>query len=69
MKHAGYDRDIVARNPQRYNGYGDELEDSDSDPEADVDAEEENPYGDIRLEGMLVLFPIRLQAMRIRSSC
>ena len=68
MKHAGYDRDIIARNPRRYNGYGDELEDSDSDPEADVDAEEENPYGDVRLEGTPAPFPIKLPAMRIQNS-
>ncbi|KAK5956039.1 hypothetical protein OHC33_002612 [Knufia fluminis] len=53
VNHAGYNRDILTRNPRRYNEYGDELEDSESDPEADADAEEENPYGEVKLEELL----------------
>lgn len=52
IEHAGYTRYILARNPHRYNQFGDELDDSESDQEADGDAEEQNPYGGIRLEGM-----------------
>ena len=51
IEHAGYQRNIVARNPQRYNMNGDELDDSESDPEADANAREENPYGEVRIEG------------------
>jgi len=51
VNHAGYQRYILERNPKRYNEYGNELEDSESDPEADADAEEQNPYGEIKLEG------------------
>lgn len=53
INHAGYQRYILERNPKRYNEYGDELENSESDPEADADADEENPYGEVRLEGMM----------------
>ncbi len=51
IEHAGYTRYILVRNPKRYNEYGDELEDSESDTEADADAADENPYAGIRLEG------------------
>ena len=54
INHAGYTRSIIARNPVRYNEYGDELEDEDSDPEADNDAQEENPYSGVRIEGRLL---------------
>jgi hypothetical protein len=43
------------RNPRRYNEYGGELDDSESDTEADEDAHDENPYHGIRLEGTLIL--------------
>ena len=51
VNHAGFSRQILERNPPRTNEYGDELEDSDEDPEADADAEDENPYADVKLEG------------------
>lgn len=51
VNHAGHQRYILGRNPKRYNEYGDELEDSESDAEADADAEEENAYGEVRIEG------------------
>ncbi|KIW52392.1 hypothetical protein PV05_08032 [Exophiala xenobiotica] len=53
IEHAGYSRYILDRNPKRYNEYGDELEASESDTEADADAEDENPYAGIRLEELL----------------
>lgn len=70
VNHAGFDRDILTRNPRRYNEYGDELEDSESDAEADADAEEENPYGEIKLEGTLIccLAPT-LQAICKGNNC
>lgn len=51
INHAGYSRQILQRNPPRTNEYGDELEDSEEDPEADVDAEDQDPYNDVKLEG------------------
>lgn len=57
MEHAGYTRYILERNPKRYNEYGDELDDSESDPEADADAEDENAYSGVRLEGTPPLTP------------
>ena len=51
ITHAGYQRQILERNPKRFNGCGDELEDSESDADADADAEDENPYADVKLEG------------------
>lgn len=53
VNHAGYQRYILERNPKRFNGYGDELDDSESDADADADAEEENAYGEVRIEGTL----------------
>lgn len=55
IEHAGFLRYILDKNPRRFNEYGDELDDSESDPEADADAEDENPYGEIRLEGRFVV--------------
>lgn len=51
VNHAGYTRQILQRNPPRTNEYGDELEDSEEDPEADIDAEDQDPYNDVKLEG------------------
>jgi hypothetical protein len=51
IEHAGYTRYILDRRPRRYNEYGDELDASETDSEADEDAEAENPYSDIHLEG------------------
>ena len=48
--HAGYTRNILRRNPKRYDEDGEELEDDDEDDEADARAAEENPYAEIQLE-------------------
>ena len=50
IEHAGHYRDILRRNPKRYDEDGDELDDEDVDEEADARAAEENPYAEIRLE-------------------
>lgn len=50
IEHAGYRRDILRRNPKRYDEDGDELDPDDEDEEADARAAEENPYADIHLE-------------------
>lgn len=52
IEHAGYTRYILERNPRRYNEYGEELEDSETDEEADADAADQNAYSGIRLEGI-----------------
>jgi RXT2-like, N-terminal len=59
IEHAGYTRYILERNPRRYNEYGEELDDSESDPEADEDAAEENTYARIRLEGAYAQVTLR----------
>ena len=51
IEHAGYTRYVLDKNPRRYNEYGDELEDSESDQEADADAQDENAYSGVHLEG------------------
>ena len=50
IEHAGYSRNILRRNPKRYDEDGEELEDDDEDGEADARAAEENPYAEIQLE-------------------
>ena len=50
VDHAGYTRSIIARNPRRYDEYGDPLEAEEIDAYADAIAASENPYGDIKLE-------------------
>ena len=55
IEHAGYRRDILRRNPKRYDEDGEELASSDEDEEADIQAAAENPYSDIKLESE---FPI-----------
>ncbi|KAL9135994.1 MAG: hypothetical protein Q9175_002792 [Cornicularia normoerica] len=50
IEHAGYRRNILRRNPKRYDEDGEELEDEDEDEEADTRAAEENPYAEIQLE-------------------
>ena len=51
IEHAGYHRDILRRNPKRYDEDGDELSDDFTDEEADARAAEDNPYAEVRLEG------------------
>ena len=50
IEHAGYRRNILRRNPKRYDEDGEELEDDDEDEEADARAAEENPYADVKIE-------------------
>ncbi|KAM0796276.1 RXT2-like protein [Usnea florida] len=54
IEHAGYRRDILRRNPKRYDEDGEELDESDEDGEADARAAEENPYAEILLENLLL---------------
>ncbi|KAJ4985709.1 rxt2-like protein [Stagonosporopsis vannaccii] len=54
IEHAGYRRYILQRNPPRYDPDGDIVEPSDEyEDEDDLEAVEENPYADIRLERLL----------------
>ncbi|KAI9655061.1 MAG: hypothetical protein M1829_000694 [Trizodia sp. TS-e1964] len=53
IEHAGYERNIISRNPLRYDEFGDELEDEDVDDQADAAAAEENPYSGIKIESLL----------------
>jgi len=48
----GYSRHIINRNPLRIDADGDVVDDDDSDSLPDLSDAEENPYADIRLEGM-----------------
>jgi hypothetical protein len=51
IEHAGYRRHILQRNPPRFDPDGDIVEPSDEyEDEDDLEAVEENPYADIRLE-------------------
>lgn len=50
IEHAGYHRDILRRNPKRYDENGDKLDSEDEDEEADARAAEENPYAEIHLD-------------------
>lgn len=51
IEHAGYRRHIIARNPPLIDEDGDEIEEVDDDESVDGSIAEDNPYGDIRLEG------------------
>ncbi|MCJ1287115.1 hypothetical protein MMC26_006463 [Xylographa opegraphella] len=53
VEHAGYSRFVLRRNPKRYDEYGDELEDDEVDERADAEATESNPYGNVKLEGVM----------------
>ncbi|KAF1941786.1 hypothetical protein EJ02DRAFT_346880 [Clathrospora elynae] len=54
IEHAGYRRSILQRNPPRYDADGDVVEaDEEYDEEDDVEAVEENPYGNVQLEHLL----------------
>jgi hypothetical protein len=54
IDHAGFSRHILKRNPARYNSWGDELEDSESDPEADADVHETDAYADVHIHGKML---------------
>ncbi|KAJ8116227.1 hypothetical protein OPT61_g2301 [Boeremia exigua] len=54
IEHAGYRRYILQRNPPRYDPDGDIVEPLDEyEDEDDLEAVEDNPYADIRLERLL----------------
>lgn len=55
IEHAGYQRHIIFRKPQRFDADGDPLEDDEEDSQADADALEENPFGELKLEGTSVV--------------
>ncbi|KAL8719710.1 MAG: hypothetical protein Q9225_003310 [Loekoesia sp. 1 TL-2023] len=52
IEHAGYYRDVISQNPQRYDENGDQLDDEEEDEEADAAAAEANPYNGIILQGI-----------------
>ncbi|KAF2094765.1 hypothetical protein NA57DRAFT_45984 [Rhizodiscina lignyota] len=54
INHAGYERNIIYRNPPRYDEDGDLiLEDDNDDVEAEISPAEDNIYGDIKIEEIL----------------
>ncbi|OAX78575.1 hypothetical protein ACJ72_07115, partial [Emergomyces africanus] len=53
INHAGYTRDILERNPPKYDSEGDELDEEDADEHADPEMADENPFGDVHLEEIL----------------
>ncbi|PGH19121.1 hypothetical protein AJ80_04199 [Polytolypa hystricis UAMH7299] len=53
IEYAGYTRDILERNPPKYDSEGDELDDEDEDDYAEAEAMEENPFADVFLETLL----------------
>ncbi|KGM92583.1 uncharacterized protein PADG_11415 [Paracoccidioides brasiliensis Pb18] len=53
INHAGYTRDILERNPPKYDSEGDELDEEDVDEHADPEMGDENPFADIHLEQTL----------------
>ncbi|MCJ1439017.1 hypothetical protein MMC27_008407 [Xylographa pallens] len=54
VEHAGYYRFILRRNLKRFDEHGDELEDDEVDERADAEAAEGNPYGNVKLEELLM---------------
>ncbi|KAL9604539.1 MAG: hypothetical protein Q9219_000504 [cf. Caloplaca sp. 3 TL-2023] len=53
IEHAGYYRDVISLNPQRYDVNGDRLEEDEEDEDADAAAAEANPYDGIILQELL----------------
>ncbi|KAH5073478.1 hypothetical protein HBI42_037130 [Parastagonospora nodorum] len=54
IEHAGYKRDILQRNPPRFDPDGDIVEpDDEYEDEDDLEAVEENPYADTHIEHLL----------------
>lgn len=51
IEHAGYYRNVISRNPKRYDVNGYRLEDDEEDEEADAAAAEEDPYSGVVLHG------------------
>jgi hypothetical protein len=54
VDHAGYLRNTISTNPKRYDKYGYLYsDDEDLDDDAEVELEEENPFGEVKLEDLL----------------
>lgn len=51
IEHAGYHRDVISRNPHRYDDDGEKLDEDDDDEAADIAAAEVDPYHGILLHG------------------
>lgn len=51
IDHAGFSRNIVFRNPPRYDEEGMELDSDEDDKQADADAAERNPYHGVEIKG------------------
>ena len=52
----GHERYVISRNPVRYDQEGFELQSGDDDDEADALAAEEDPYHEVKLEGLFDRF-------------
>jgi hypothetical protein len=50
IEHAGYKRDIISRKPRRYDEDGYELDDDETDEQADAEVAELDPYADVKIE-------------------
>ncbi|KAL8736218.1 MAG: hypothetical protein Q9166_000373 [cf. Caloplaca sp. 2 TL-2023] len=53
IEHTGYHRNVISRNPRRYDANGDRLEEDEEDEEADAAAAEANPYSGVILHELL----------------
>ncbi|KAI9802049.1 MAG: hypothetical protein M1825_003105 [Sarcosagium campestre] len=53
IRHAGYDRAIIGRNPPRIDLHGEEVDDGEDCADADAAEGRNNLYGDVRLEYLL----------------
>ncbi|KAI4194502.1 MAG: hypothetical protein LQ348_002634 [Seirophora lacunosa] len=53
IEHAGYHRDVISRNPHRYDDDGEKLDEDDDDEAADIAAAEVDPYHGILLHELL----------------
>ncbi|KAL8839498.1 MAG: hypothetical protein Q9170_001721 [Blastenia crenularia] len=67
IEHAGYHREIISHNPQRYDEDGDQLGDDEEDEAADMAAADANPYHGIILQGIhpkTILIPASIDIKR-----
>lgn len=58
VNHAGYMRNTISTNPKRYDKYGyvyspAASDDEELDEDAEIEAEEDNPFGEVQLENLL----------------
>lgn len=58
VNHAGYMRNIISTNPKRYDKYGyvyspAASDDEELDEDAEIEAAEDNPFGEVQLENLL----------------